>query len=137
MARSKDSSTEEKPTQIVEKILIERAKQGKSITYGELTRATNGLRSPRFWHSILMQVSRRSKKRYGFDLSILVVSKVTGVPGNGFGSSLSTNNMQRWAADPHGFFEEKTTEIFDYFEDSGKSKQEPIIPGHAEIDFLF
>lgn len=132
------------PISIVEKVLIRYARQRKTISYGRLSVVTGGLRPHRFWHKVLMGVSQRSKERFdGLDISILVVSKTTGIPGKGFGQSLSQADFLKWNVNAQEFFDEKTEEIYNFFENY-KTKEEKdaekpteVIPGHKEIDFLF
>lgn len=139
-----ENDDQDDPVSIVEKILMRYAKQKKTISYGRLSVVTGGLRPHRFWHKILMGVSERSRERFnGLDLSILVVSKTTGIPGKGFGQSLSQADYLKWNMDSQAFFDEKTEEIYTFFKDyktqeeQDAEKPTEVIPGHKEIDFLF
>ena len=139
-----DFENQDDPASIVEKILIRYAKQKKTITYSRLSVVTGGLRPHRFWHKVLMDVSALSKEKFnGLDISILVVSKTTGIPGKGFGQALSQADYLKWNMNAEEFFQEKSQEIFTFFENyktkEEKEAEQPteVIPGHKEIDFLF
>lgn len=122
------------PVDLIEEIVIACAKQRKSITYSGLTTATNGLRPHRYWHDLLMRLSKQSLEKYGVDLATLVVSKVTGIPGNGFYMSLTGEDAFRWKDNPQEYYSIKSKEIFDYFQ--GSTDEENLFFGDEKIDFL-
>lgn len=118
---------------VVENIVISCAKRRQSITYSDLTLQSGGLRSPRFWSPVLAKLAVRSQEKYGLNLALLVVSKITGLPSGGFYSCLSLSDAKLWNDNSQAYYNAKSEEIFDYF---AKQSSKPHTDLPAELDFL-
>lgn len=97
-------------------LLQERARERRTITYGELCRGVSAIElKPRSWAimGFLNEICNEADERYGIMLASLVVRQETGIPGNGYFRNAA--RLGRDVTDPEAYWRSEVERIYAVF----------------------
>jgi hypothetical protein len=101
-------------------LLIERARERRTITYAEICRSVDAVSlKPRSWAimGFLNEICTEADAKHGIMLASLVVRADTGMPGNGYFRNAA--NLGRDVADREAYWRSEVERIYEVFADEG------------------